>query len=260
MALGDSHTRAVGVSNDEAWPNVAERVLREQDGKDWQVVNMGVAGYNLGQEFQLMERYLEEYRPRQVVLCFSMATDAYDIRPPAHGEFIYGSNWRRNYYDIQKGNLVLVEHNSETPREGHQNPQTELNGVRRNVFSKVKDSVKGSSKLYQALRRGLIGMYGVRVLRMFGIVVWPNAESILATELSPVDTHSWNLVAEILFEFQQKLTERDIGFTVVVLPYLPQVYDEVWNRAFSWSRAYERFSGNERLEKICKQLARIDHR
>lgn len=248
MALGDSHTRGVGVGNEDAWPNVLEHILRNEDGRDWQVVNMAVAGYNLGQELQLMDRFLDEYRPVHVVLGFSLATDVYDIRTPQQGGFVYLSRFPRAYYDVEDGRLV-------TRRS---QPAPALRAGRRGSRSwdvgslATKEFWRGRSKLFLALHRGIVGRYGVRLMRRLGVDVWKGIEPILARKLSPTDAHSWLLVERLLEQFADRLGRRGIGFTLVVIPYLPQVYDDIWEQAFGFDAArYDRFVGEARVEGIC---------
>lgn len=254
MALGDSHTLGVGVSNNDSWPNVVESILLERDQRDWQVINMGVAGYNLGQEYQMMNRYLDKYKPNHVILAFSMATDAYDIRTPSQGGFIYGSIYNRDYYNIVNGELKLIKSGNENINK-NKIPDENLEP---NIFStwiiRIKKLLSKHSVFYTSVSRGKIGQIGTFVFRQFGVNLWPSAETVLSESLSPIDSKSWLLVEKLLAEFKRKLDEEQIDFTLVIIPYLPQVYDEVWNRAFMLDSArYNRFMGNERLSKICEE-------
>jgi len=49
FALGDSHTYAVGVSAEQAWPKVLERKLNLAHEGRFRVYNGGVSGYNMHQ-------------------------------------------------------------------------------------------------------------------------------------------------------------------------------------------------------------------
>lgn len=55
LAIGDSFTYGHGVQDDEAYPAVVERLLRAR-GRDVQVVNAGVPGYNTDQAYTWMLR------------------------------------------------------------------------------------------------------------------------------------------------------------------------------------------------------------
>jgi lysophospholipase L1-like esterase len=244
LALGDSHTWAVGVSKDEAWPNVLERLLADQSPSP-AVINMGVPGYNLGQEYLLMRRYQRQLRPRAAVLAFSMATDAYDIRPPRYGGFVYGAQYPRTYFDLDgNGELILAR--------GGTAPAAD------SALTRLKGFLLERSQLYGAIRRSAAAYYAVPLLRLLGVSAWPNMDGILATRLGPADENSWRLIDKLLRRFREELDAEGVLFTVVVLPYLPQVYDEVWDKAFAGGgEGFDRFAGNRRLSLIC-EAAGID--
>ena len=241
LALGDSHTWAVGVSKDEAWPNVLERLLAGGRGPAPAVINMGVPGYNLGQEYLLLRRYQHQFRPRAVVLAFSMATDAYDIRPPRYGGFVYGAGYPRTYFDLD-GNGDLIQ------ARGRTAPEEQDSALKR-----LKAFLLDKSQLYGAIRRSALAYYAVPLLRRVGVNAWPNMDGILATRLGPADEHSWRLIDKLLRRFREELDAEGILFTVVVLPYLPQVYDDVWDKAFAREGGFDRFAGNRRLSLICEE-------
>jgi len=72
LVLGDSHTIAAEVSNDDTWPNKMEKLLFPT-GTDGTIYNAGVSGYNVG---QYLERYLalkEILKPTHIIVGFSMA-------------------------------------------------------------------------------------------------------------------------------------------------------------------------------------------
>jgi len=246
LALGDSHTWATGVSKDQAWPNVLERLLAEPHRPAPAVINMGVPGYNLGQEYLLLRRYRDRFRARAVVLGFSMATDAYDIQPPRYGGFLYGREHPRSYFDLDEhGELILAWDGAAAPRGG-------------SLLRTLKEYLFEKSKLYGALRRSPLAYHGVGLLRLLGVNAWPNMDGVLAKRLGPVDEHSWRLVEKLLQRFQEELDAEGVLFSVVVLPYLPQVYDDVWSQAFALGgERFDRFMGNRRLLRIC-ETHRID--
>lgn len=56
-AFGDSQTHGAGIAEDNAWPLVTERVLREA-GHDVTVINLGSSGYRSAQVLRLIETYV----------------------------------------------------------------------------------------------------------------------------------------------------------------------------------------------------------
>jgi lysophospholipase L1-like esterase len=68
LVIGDSYTWGYAVAEDEAFPQTAERLLKERGYSHIEVINGGVPDYNSRQERQLLERLLPVYRPDAVVL------------------------------------------------------------------------------------------------------------------------------------------------------------------------------------------------
>lgn len=252
LVVGDSHTFAVGVTDQDTWPNVVEKELRSDGAPAVQVMNTAVAGYGIGQEYFMALRYAEQYRARHAILGFSLATDAYDIRTPADGGFIYGAQFSRRYFDLVDGRLVLRPNDSADARVNGSSAPVAA-GQAPSWSTSAKNFLREHSALVRATSRGAIGQYAARLLRATGSNPWPSAESVVAKDLQPVDAKSWQLVEQILALLQQQLQQKNIGLTVVVIPYLPQVYDEVWERAFGGNDRYERFAGNARMQQICER-------
>ena len=74
LALGDSHTFAIGASTNQTWPNVLEKLF-EENGKEINVHNAGVMGYSFGQyvhQYRRLEKFL---KPKKVIVGFSLDTD-----------------------------------------------------------------------------------------------------------------------------------------------------------------------------------------
>lgn len=68
LVMGDSYTWGYAVAEEEAFPQVAERVLAERGRPDIEVINGGVPDYNSRQERQLLEQLIPIYQPDAVVL------------------------------------------------------------------------------------------------------------------------------------------------------------------------------------------------
>jgi lysophospholipase L1-like esterase len=72
LVMGDSYTWGYAVAEEEAYPQVAERLLRERGRADIEVINGGVPDYNSRQERQLLAQLLPIYQPDAVVLGYVM--------------------------------------------------------------------------------------------------------------------------------------------------------------------------------------------
>ncbi len=95
LALGDSFAYGFGVEQAETTVEVLERLLKEQG--DFEVINMGVAGYGLGQEMLYYEMEGYKYQPDLVILFFfendisdSMGGCAWSTYPKPDFEIVEG--------------------------------------------------------------------------------------------------------------------------------------------------------------------------
>ena len=68
LVIGDSYTWGYAVAEEEAYPQAADRMLRERGVPNVFVLNGGVPDYNSRQERQLLARLLPLYKPDAVVL------------------------------------------------------------------------------------------------------------------------------------------------------------------------------------------------
>jgi lysophospholipase L1-like esterase len=78
LVIGDSYTWGYAVAEEEAFPQTAERMLRERGHGAIEVVNGGVPDYNSRQERQLLEQLLPIYQPDAVFLAYVVN----DAEPP----------------------------------------------------------------------------------------------------------------------------------------------------------------------------------
>jgi lysophospholipase L1-like esterase len=70
LVMGDSYTWGYAVAEEEAYPQVAERLLRERARPDVEVVNGGIPDYNTRQEHQLLTQLMPIYQPDAVFLAY----------------------------------------------------------------------------------------------------------------------------------------------------------------------------------------------
>ena len=70
LVLGDSYTWGYAVTEDEAFPQTAERILKERGGSAVEVINGGIPDYNTRQARALLERLMPAYSPDTVFLAY----------------------------------------------------------------------------------------------------------------------------------------------------------------------------------------------
>ena len=70
LVMGDSYTWGYAVLEEEAFPQVAERLLEARGRPDIEVINGGIPDYNSRQERQLLAELLPNYQPDAVFLAY----------------------------------------------------------------------------------------------------------------------------------------------------------------------------------------------
>ncbi|AMY07946.1 GDSL-like Lipase/Acylhydrolase [Luteitalea pratensis] len=95
LVIGDSYTWGYAVAEEEAYPQVAERLLKERGHPDIEVINGGVPDYNSRQERQLLERLLPVYEPDAVVLSYVMndAEPSTALPTPPDETYRHANSW-----------------------------------------------------------------------------------------------------------------------------------------------------------------------
>ncbi len=251
LAIGDSHTYAVGASVDEVWPNVLEDILFEDEGQNSGVVfNAGVAGYSLGQYLLRMRDLSDKFKLNVVIIGFSMATDLYDLIPPERGGFIYGAGKGRVYFDLtSEGKLLEVRKLvGKTDFRKSENSDSE-----RDLSMKIRQFL-GNFALYRHLKRSNIAMWIAMRWQPGNRSLLPALDTALKINLSSNDKYRWLLAEKILFKLSDEAKSKGINVVLVNIPYLAQVYDEVWNSSFgSFPERYDRWIAGKRLRDICER-------
>jgi lysophospholipase L1-like esterase len=70
LVIGDSYTWGYAVAEEEAYPQVAERLLVARGRPDIEVINGGIPDYNSRQERELLKELLPIYQPDAVFLAY----------------------------------------------------------------------------------------------------------------------------------------------------------------------------------------------
>jgi len=67
-AIGDSLTFGFGVESDESYPKVLEKNLNSKNKQTFEVLNLGISGYNTGQEVEFLTDRGLKYHPDLVIV------------------------------------------------------------------------------------------------------------------------------------------------------------------------------------------------
>jgi lysophospholipase L1-like esterase len=250
LAVGDSHTFAVGVSTYESWPKRVEARLfpSREAGAIW---NSAVSGYSVGQYLERFRGLKDRLHPTLILVGFSMATDLYDLIPPEHGGFVYGGDASRVYFDLSpEGELLEKIYKSEGTGASY-SP-----GHQRDISLRIREFLQGFA-LYRRFKRSSVAMW-VAVHRPGGVSLWPGLDTALKKELTEDDKYRWLLAERILGKLVEEARESDTKVVIVNIPYLAQVYDDTWAASFgAQPQMYDRWIAGQRLAQMCQRIGAI---
>jgi len=255
MALGDSHTFATGVAQDETWPNALEGMISGSGVEAVSVYNCSVSGYCLGQYLLQMRRLKGTLRPDMVLIGFSMATDLYDLIPPRLGGFVYFNNFDRVYFDLdENGKLIEVSSLDERTvlEPAGQTPKSPPS--KKSLSLRIREKLNRFA-LYRRFKRSKLAVWIAMNFRPKGESLWPGLDTALKKELDADDRYRWRLAEAIITELGAEARKDRIKVVLVNIPYLAQVYDGVWNHSYGMQPdRYDRWIAGERLKAICKRV------
>lgn len=249
MVLGDSHTFATGVSREQTWASVLEQRLNASSPGAFTVYNAATTGYNLHQHLLRLKDQGPVLKPNHVVLGLSYATDFYDLLPPDHGGWIYGEDKTRDYFDLDE-NGVLRERHWEKPKAGAITAGQAAGGMS-NTAPQVLRRFLDNFATFRFMRRSKLALAVGSRLRIGGQSLWPNMEIIVEKEPSEKHRYQHRLFEALLLEMQAECKRQNAVFTIVGIPYLPQVYDDLWNSTFGGDARFSRTAAIERVSAFC---------
>jgi lysophospholipase L1-like esterase len=95
LVIGDSYTFGYAVAEEEAYPQVAERLLHDRGHPEIEVVNAGIPDYNSRQERQLLQRLMPVYAPDAVVLGYVIndAEPSTALPTPPDETYRHANSW-----------------------------------------------------------------------------------------------------------------------------------------------------------------------
>jgi hypothetical protein len=221
-------------------------LLADEGPGDVTVYNGGVVGYSLGQYLLWMRELATVLEPQIVLVGFSMATDLYDLIPPRLGGFVYGHPWGRVYFDLDEaGQLVEMRDlvGSDVP------PRSEGSSLTRHLRS-----LTSSFALSRRLKRSKLAMSLAARLSGGGVSLWPGMETALKRVPGDQEVYRWKLATALIEAIAREAQADGRRVVLVNIPYLAQVYDEVWESSFgALPETFDRFIGGRRLEEICSK-------
>lgn len=248
LALGDSHTQAIGVSTPETWPKILQRDLNRGFGDgSFRVYNAGTGGYSL---HQYLLRLIDQgplLKPHYVVVGFGFASDLYDLLPPSHGGWVFYEQFQRTYFDFDEAGKLVEKHWAPSPILASTDV-TKLSPPPESAAKRMRGLLQNFATFRYMRRSNLALAIGAQV-RLGGESLWPSMEIVLEKEVSPQNEYNWRLAKALLERIEEETTKLGAQLVVLGIPYLPQVYDEIWQSTFGDNPKYAREAGINRLRE-----------
>jgi hypothetical protein len=254
FVLGDSHTYATGVSMDQTWAKVLERKLNDKtQANKFRVYNGGVTGFNM---HQYLLRFIDQgpmLHPDYVVLGLSYATDFFDLLTPDHGGWIYGGDRARDYFDFDSSGKLTELHWEPAQQASSERVPEKINSLEvRQLLEKFAT--------FRYLRRSPFALFIGSHVKVQGKTLWPNMEIVLEKEISTEHQYQWKLFEALLLQLKQETERKHSKLVVVGIPYIAQIYDEIWQVSFGKDERFSRTIGIDRVRSFCKahQILYVD--
>jgi hypothetical protein len=180
-------------------------------------------------------------KPQVVILGLSYATDLYDLLPPDHGGWIYGGDATRMYFDFDK-NGVLQDMRWDPLHQ----PWGERTARGSNTAAALRSFLEQFA-VFRHLRRSKLALAVGSRIRVGGQSLWPNMEIVLERTTSRENEYAWMLFEALLDRIKVESESMGAKLVVVGIPYLPQVYDEIWAATFGNDPRFTRTAACERV-------------
>ena len=248
LVLGDSHTYAAGVSMEDTWAiRLEEKLNTSVLSPQFCVYNAAFIGYNL---HQYLLRLIDQgpiVKPQYVVVGLSYATDLYDLLPPDRGGWFNGGDQARDYFDFDQSGQLIERHWS-TPANNSAEP-SERHSVSAVVTIR---SLLERSATFRYLRRSKLALFLGSHITVGGQSLWPNIDVVVEREVSPRHQYNWQLFEALLLRIKEESQRQTAKLILVDIPYLPQVYDEIWGATFAGKPNASRTAAIERVHAWCE--------
>ncbi len=228
VVLGDSFVEGWQLPLEKNFTKLLEKQFNQSGSTRYQVLNMGVSGYNLAQYYLKLANDVEQYQPDMVIMVVYLGNDIIDTVP--------GLGFERHdkpTYTLNNGQLVLHPPDPKGICEGCQKPSGLLQWVREHsaLFQLVKRSTM--------VRWALVALGQGELLHMSDAI---KQTAQLRTQYSPEMEDAF-AVSELLLKQSDTLAKSwGVPLLVVLAPDRDQLNDASFSRylaAYPALQAYE---------------------
>jgi hypothetical protein len=105
---------------------------------------------------------------------------------------------------------------------------------------------------FRYLRRSNLALFIGSHVKINGQTLWPNMEVVVEKEPSQVHQYQWHLFEALLLRLKEESERQNAKLVVVGIPYIAQVYDEIWEISFGKDPRFSRTAAIDRVRSYCQ--------
>ena len=173
LLVGDSVTFGLGVNNDETVSHYLGKI-----NNDYQVLNLGVPGYGIGQYFLNLKRHIDQLNPKIIVLVIYTANDLNETRKGTR----FGIS--KPFFSYNNGNLIYL--NPEISKFSCSNLYSRSRFLKHITPSLLKDQCK--SRVIERNKASLTIAKLIDGIRVLGMKKDISTLIVLSPALTAVET------------------------------------------------------------------------
>ncbi len=232
LIVGDSFAEGMSVNFDEVFSEVMERHLNAKGERQYQAINIGVAGYSTDQQLLLYRDEGTRYEPDVTVL---LVYDN-DIWFNARKRYTLTNRGYKPMFDLAEGRLKLVyEPGSDVQSNTQANPgNSTARQAPGSIPGVIKRGLNEYSYAYRWVRkqardipelRSLFASLGLMDPPDNGI---PASYGIYAREYSADTAYAWVMTRALIAEIKREAESRGSKFILAHAPFRATIEDEYW--------------------------------
>lgn len=230
--IGDSILEGVQVGYDERFTKVLEEKLNRNENKyKFEVLNFGIGGVGISEEYSILKRYVLQYKPDMVILALSNGDIRQNIHSKSDRELPHIT-----YYDIND-NEDLIE---------------------------VPYVASRFEYLYHFLRKTRLSLYLYEKYLNLNIKLMSNKENVpseYGVFMKDYDSkwdRAWNVTEKILLSIKNEVESNNSSFLLVISSHLPQIDQNRWNEIMNEypatkSKEWDLRKPNKMLTDLCNK-------
>ena len=124
---------------------------------------------------------------------------------------------------------------------------------KRNASIRLRNFL-GQFALYRRFKRSAIAMWIATHWKVGDQSLWPGLDTALKIDPSEDDTYRWTLAEKLIHQIGKEAGSQGVKVVLVNIPYLAQVYDDVWDSSFGTApEKYDRWIAGKKLREICER-------